>query len=151
MLNSGNQALDCIYKTCDFNQFSHFNEWSLSSCCIILDFTHLHNLQLTRTTLTTFPTASMNFNAAVATIQGAMGGVALVFMCITSSGLSNIIDCYNCNDVTRSQLQLLETWIIMCNDVKISGQHAALNCWHTNRNKLCCSLGYSHWPSFLLF
>lgn len=80
---------------------------------------------------------SYNFNGAVATGQGAIGSVAVGCMCITgSSGLSGMVNCYGCNDVTGSQLQVLELWVVTCNTVGVSGMGAAVACWNTNTS-LC--------------
>lgn len=61
-----------------------------------------------------------------------MAGVAVGCMCITGSGLSNMVNCLHCNALSRFDLQLLETWIMMCKTVKESGTGAAVACWNTD-------------------
>ncbi len=60
-------------------------------------------------------------------------------MCITGrSGLPDMLNCYDCNDITGGQLQVLKQCIVMCNTVRVSGMVADVGCWSTDTS-LCVS------------
>ena len=60
------------------------------------------------------------------------------------NGITYMENCYNCDDISGSDLNLLEAWIIVCETYFSTGVEAARECWNSNLEDCCvgiCSLG----------
>jgi hypothetical protein len=67
-------------------------------------------------------------------------------MCVSGSGLTNMVNCYQCNQASGSDLSLLEMWIVACDTVSKSSVDAAVNCWNSDHS-LCIAVDGVEAPS----
>ncbi|KAK3322871.1 hypothetical protein B0H66DRAFT_639210 [Apodospora peruviana] len=96
-------------------------------------------------------TCSQMYSAAVSDPStGKIKGTAIACMCVTGTPgqLKNMVNCYQCGQLSGFDLGLLESWVLTCNTYSVSGAGAALDCWNTDQ-RLCVPLDGVAVPGFV--